>query len=103
MTEFIKTGFDELEAHGYTSVYINIEHEADGTSVILPSFDLAACMSVGYPKGTKVRFLNKNGYDIQRENALKAIGDMVVTVKHAASEVRVLHIRSTRFLETLIR
>lgn len=82
MTDFIEEGFEELEEHGYTSDMVSITRGKDGgPTVIRPAFDLKCCMGVGYPKGTKMRFLSKNGYEMELNHARETFNDQPVTVK----------------------
>ena len=82
MTDFIYEGFDELDEHGYISEMCEIQHFTDGRpSLCRPAFNLEACKAVGYPKGTVLVFLNKNGYDWEREQVNKILEEgALVTV-----------------------
>jgi len=58
---------NELESYGYFTDY---------------ALDLETCRSCGYPAGTLMVFLNKNGYYQEREEANDLIGEhTLVTVK----------------------
>lgn len=86
MTEILHEGFDELEAHGYRSDYIEMKHFTDGRpSICRPAFDLENCMEVGAPRGTRMVFSNKNGYDIEREQANALIGENSPVTVHVCS------------------
>lgn len=84
--EIIYEGFEELEAAGYNSEYVEIKHFEDGRpSIMRPAFDLASCQSVGGGSGAKMRFLNHNGYDGERERALAQFGtEQVLIVKNCS-------------------
>ena len=76
MTEIKYEGFEELEMYGYISDYVIIE---DG--VWRPWVTLEDC-GVFFPKGTKARFNNRNGYESERDLAYKVIGtERELTVK----------------------
>lgn len=84
MKDFVYEGFDELVESGYVSDYIEITHYQDGRpSVMRPAFDLECCRGICSPKGTKMRFLYKHGYDGERKRASEIIGDRIVTVREA--------------------
>lgn len=76
--------FAELEAEGYTSEYIKIETIGE-KRVMSPAFDLECCRGCAAPKGSKVRFLGKNGYDYELRRALESLTEsQVLTVKSAS-------------------
>jgi hypothetical protein len=61
--EIAKKQFDELAAAGLVSEYVKLKQ-----GVVYPLFTLDTLGD--WPKrGTKMRFLNKNGYDYQKEEA----------------------------------
>jgi len=69
MEEYQYEGFEELESQGFVSEYIQIDHK---NKVIRPSFTADHIKDSGFiTKGSKVRFLNRNGYDMERERAAK--------------------------------
>lgn len=61
-------GFEELEEHGYVSEYVTFKG-----GVCRPALSLEDCEDF-YPRGTKVKFINRNGYDAERERANEIIG-----------------------------
>ena len=81
MIKPIAFGFKELEAKGLICEYMKTRPSDCGEYMIIqPAFDIDE--SVFYVKGTRVRFMNKNGYDMERERAFKEIGEgRIVTVK----------------------
>ena len=78
----VMVGFKKLEEHGYKSGYMQSQLSDCGNYVIwTPYCELDWCKKNFAGKGDKVRFMNKNGYDPERERALKAIGlERIVTV-----------------------
>jgi hypothetical protein len=80
----VVVGFKKLEEHGYSSGYMQSQLSDCGNYVIWsPTFSLDWCKENFPGKGDKVRFMNQNGYDTEREKALKAIGlERIVTVVH---------------------
>lgn len=75
MTEYDTEAFDALEEYGYSCEVVEILRHKSGTTIIRPAFNLARCKEVGYSAGTKVVFLNKNGYDMDRKRANDVIGE----------------------------
>lgn len=73
--------FKKLEEHGFTSEYVHME----GTNprYIKPIISLEGALSGGwFPKGTKVRWIDSNGFDYQRDRAREKIGtNRTLTVK----------------------
>lgn len=67
--------FEDLELMGFVSDYAMI---VDGER--RPVVNLDWCLATFSPKGTKMSFTNKGGYDGQRARAAEVIGDTVVTV-----------------------
>ena len=62
-------GFEDLEAIGFTSEYIRLDHDSQ---IIKPAFTAEYLLNSGfYPRGTTVIYLGKHGYDFQRENIEK--------------------------------
>ena len=78
----VMTGFKKLEEHGYKSGYMQSQLSDCGNYVIWsPAINLDWCKQNFAGKGDKVRFMNKNGYDSARKDALKFIGlERIVTV-----------------------
>jgi hypothetical protein len=79
--DWIYEGFEELEARGFVSDYVKINAEK---KTMRPAFTLQDVeASIGlYGKGTKMRFLNRNGYDIEREHAAEKLMHLpALTVK----------------------
>lgn len=74
-------GFEELEELGLISEYVIIDHK---NGITKPAFDAAYLLESGfYPKGSKLTYLNENGYEYDRECVAKLginEGD-VLTVK----------------------
>lgn len=62
-------GFEELEELGFISEYVEIDHKR---GITRPMFSAAYLLeSDFYPKGSKLTYLNKNGYDYDRECVAK--------------------------------
>lgn len=78
----VMAGFKKLEEHGYKSGYMQSQLSDCGGFVIWsPTLNLDWCKANFAGKGEKVRFMNKNGYDSEREKALKDIGlERIVTI-----------------------
>ena len=77
MSDFTEVGFDELREYGYITDRVSINPKA---KTIRPAFDLKNCMGVGYPKGTRMIFINENGYEHERQRALEALDGKILTV-----------------------
>lgn len=71
--------FKALEDKGYTVEYVTWKGD-----VMHPAFDLECCEGVAHPRGTKLKFLFKNGRDSEQEEARERIGESIVTVKFAS-------------------
>lgn len=63
--------FSRLEEYGFVSDYVHFRREGDNVYVD-PAFSVEYLLESGfYPKGTKARYLGRNGYDAQREHIEK--------------------------------
>lgn len=84
MTEFKQddAAFAALDELGYISDYVEVRKQGDGSRLISPAWPAAQLRAQGfYIKGTKVRFINANGYEGERSRALEQIGiDRQLTV-----------------------
>lgn len=81
LENYDEAAWKEWADHGMVCEYIHVDRE---TKLITPAFGRAVDqIARGFcPRGTKVHFLNKNGYDGERERAAAALADHdVVTVK----------------------
>lgn len=81
MSGYVYEGFEELAEAGFINEYVEIDHEA---SVVRPAFDLEHLTNSGFlGKGKRVKFLNHNGRDSERELALKRglVEGQILTVK----------------------
>ena len=81
MIKTVVVGFKELEAKGLICEYMRSRVSDCGEYMIIePAYEIDE--DDFHVKGTRVRFLNKNGYDMERERAFKEIGEgRIVTVK----------------------
>jgi len=80
MEDWKEEGFEALHDNGFESDYVAIDAKA---KTIRPAWTAEYLLSRGFiGKGSKVRFLNKNGYDGERERAAAIfVNDMPLTVK----------------------
>lgn len=71
-------GFDNLREHGFTSDYVRINAKE---KLVSPAWTLEHLIEDGFfPRGTKVRFLNKNGYDSDRNRAASILDTETIYV-----------------------
>jgi hypothetical protein len=73
--------FTKLQEYGFTSDYVMIK----GTNprIISPICTLESALNMGFfPKGTKVKWVDHNGYPLERDRARALFSlDRVLTVK----------------------
>lgn len=82
--EYRYEGFAELDEAGFISEYHQIDNKE---GVVRPSFSLEHIINSGFlGKGKRVCYLNRNGYDSQREYAARQglTEGMVLTVKRCS-------------------
>jgi hypothetical protein len=72
--------FEVLKEHGFTSDYVMIK----GTNprMVKPIVTLESALENGFfPKGTKVKWVDHNGYPFERDRARGMLTDRQLTVK----------------------
>lgn len=75
----IEEGFEQHNAEGYVTEQLSVR-VIDGVAHISPAYSIERCRECGFAKGTRLRFIDRNGRDYDRANAREKIGDMIVTV-----------------------
>lgn len=70
----------KLHEHGYDSDYVRMH--GSNPRIIDPCVTLEEALAGWFPKGTKAKWVDHNGYDYQRDQAREKIGtDRILTVK----------------------
>lgn len=68
-----EAGFDEWRKLGFESDYVKID---PATKTISPAFEASNLLRQGFlPKGSKVKFVNHNGYESEREHAASVFNE----------------------------